>query len=85
MNDNNKEPMYLIAFEGCLHTQIKDYKFVKHAGVRHIDGSVSYLCDTCSSGGRGACDITPMKKAAMIQELAPNHGLRRERPTGTTE
>jgi hypothetical protein len=43
--------MFLIAFEDCLHTMIKDYKFVKHAGVRHIDGSVSYLCDTCSRGG----------------------------------
>jgi hypothetical protein len=81
MSHNKDELMFLIAFEDCLHTMIKDYKFVKHAGVRHVDGSVSYLCDTCSRGGRGACDITPMKRAAMIQKLVPNSGYRTERPT----
>jgi hypothetical protein len=29
--------MFLIAFKDCLHTQIKDYKFVRHAGVRHVE------------------------------------------------
>jgi hypothetical protein len=70
INDSDNGPMYLIAFEDCLHTQVKDYKYVRHAGVKHADGSVSYICDTCSAGGRGACDITPMKRAAMIQQVS---------------
>ena len=70
-----EEPRFIISFDTCLHQTTMNAQEFASARRMKAGRRDYFICPDCAERKRGACELTPLKHAALITMLlSPLHG-----------